>query len=236
VKITPKFHYEPYKRKNVNGSRHYICKEYILPSVTTILSKTKDMTALDEWAARIGKDNAEDIKNQAAARGSKMHKHIEDYITEGKEVVEDANEIHTSMALLVLEKIKPHLKEIWGSEINLYYPGQYAGTTDIAGVWDGKPAIVDFKQTNKPKKEEWIEDYKLQLVSYAEAHNKLFGTEIQSGVIVMCSQFLDYQEFYISETVYSYYKKQWWERVDEYYNLKAFQDAQDSCIKGTSLD
>ncbi len=75
------------------------------------------MTALDEWAARVGKDNAEAIKNEAAARGSRMHKHIEDYITEGKEVVEDANEIHTSMALLVLEKIRPHLKEIWGSEI-----------------------------------------------------------------------------------------------------------------------
>jgi hypothetical protein len=235
VKITPKYNYKPYARKTVNGSRHYICEEYILPSVTTILSKTKDMTALDEWAERIGRENAEDIKNQAAARGSKMHKHIEDYITEGKEVIEDANEIHTSMALLVLEKIKPRLKEIWGSEINLYYPGSYAGTTDIAGVWDNKPAIVDFKQTNKPKKEEWIEDYKLQLVSYAEAHNKLFGTEIQSGVIVMCSQFLDYQEFYISETVYSYYKKQWWERVEEYNNLKTFQDAQNSCIERTTL-
>ena len=98
MKITPKFTYEPYKRKDVNGSRHYICKEYILPSVTTILSKTKDMTALDEWANRIGKDNAEAIKNEAAARGSRMHKHIEDYITESKEVVEDANEIHTSIS------------------------------------------------------------------------------------------------------------------------------------------
>lgn len=178
------------------------------------------MTALDEWANRIGKDNAEIIKNEAASRGSSMHKHIEDYITEGKEIVEDANEIHTSMALTVLENIKPKLKEIWGSEINLYYPGKYAGTTDIAGVWDNKPAIVDFKQTNKPKKEEWIDDYKLQLVSYAEAHNTLFGTDIQTGVIVMCSQFLDYQEFYISETVYSYYKNQWWERVEEYYKLQ----------------
>lgn len=236
MKITPRFKYEPYKRKTVNGSRHYICKEYILPSVTTILSKTKDMTALDEWANRIGKDNAEIIKNEAATRGSSMHKHIEDYITEGKEIIEDANEIHTSMALTVLENIKPRLKEIWGSEINLYYPGKYAGTTDIAGVWDNKPAIVDFKQTNKPKKEEWVEDYKLQLVSYAEAHNKIFGTEIQSGVIVMCSQFLDYQEFYISDTVYSYYKKLWWERVEEFYNLKSFQDAQNSCIKSIRLD
>ena len=231
MKITPKFTYEPYKRKDVNGSRHYICKEYILPSVTTILSKTKDMTALDEWANRIGKDNAEAIKNEAAARGSRMHKHIEDYITESKEVVEDANEIHTSMALKVLENIRPHLKEIWGSEINLYYPGQYAGTADIAGVWDGVPAIVDFKQTNKPKKVEWIDDYKLQLVSYAAAHNKLFDTDIRKGVIVMCSQFLDYQEFHILESEFSYLKKQWWDRVDEYYNLKSFQDAQDSCIK-----
>lgn len=178
------------------------------------------MTALEEWADRIGKDNAEIIKEEAAKRGTSMHKHIEDYITEGKEVVEDANEIHTSMALVVIEKIKPRLKEIWGSEINLFYPGEYAGTTDIAGVWDGKEAIVDFKQTNKPKKEEWIEDYKLQLASYAAAHNKLFGTNINTGVIVMCSQFLDYQEFYLSETVFSYYTKLWWERVEEFKKLK----------------
>ena len=186
------------------------------------------MTALDEWAERIGRDNAEIIKNEAASRGSSMHKHIEDYVTEGKEIIEDANEIHTSMALTVIENIRPRLKEIWGSEINLYYPGKYAGTTDIAGVWDNKPAIVDFKQTNKPKKEEWIEDYKLQLVSYAEAHNKLFGTNIQTGVIVMCSQFLDYQEFYISETVFSYYKKQWWKRVEEYYKLQQTNNTQNS--------
>jgi len=220
VRITPKFNYESYKRTNVNGSRHYVCGSEILPSVTTILSKTKDMTALEEWADRIGKDNAEIIKEEAAKRGTSMHKHIEDYITEGKEVVEDANKIHTSMALVVIEKIKPHLKEIWGSEINLFYPGEYAGTTDIAGVWGGKEAIVDFKQTNKPKKEEWIEDYKLQLASYAAAHNKLFGTNIKTGVIVMCSQFLDYQEFYLSETVFSYYTELWWERVEEFKKLK----------------
>lgn len=220
MRITPKFNYESYKRKNVNGSRHYLCGSETLPSVTTILSKTKDMTALEEWAERIGRDNAEIIKQEAAKRGTSMHKHIEDYITEGKEIIEDANEIHTSMALVVLEKIKPRLKQIWGSEINLYYPGKYAGTTDIAGLWDGKEAIVDFKQTNKPKNEEWIIDYKLQLVSYAEAHNKLFGTNIQNGVIVMCSQFLDYQEFYIDSTTFSYYKKLWWERVEEYYKLQ----------------
>lgn len=219
MKLIQKYNYVDYRRKTVNGSRHYVCGEETLPSVTTILDRTKDKTALEEWANRIGRDNAERVKNEAANRGTKMHKFLEDYILDGTPIVEDVNNISSSMAIICLQNIKRKISEVWGSEVKLYYPGKYAGTTDVVGVWEGNEAIIDFKQANKMKKEEWIEDYKLQLVSYANAHNKIHGTNIKRGVIVMCSQFLDYQEFYVSPTSFDYYSNLWWERVEDFYKF-----------------
>ena len=219
MKINRKYSYIDYKRKTVDGSRHYVCGEETLPSVTTILDRTKDKTALEEWANRIGKDNAERIKNEAANRGTKMHQFLEDYFMESKPIVEDANNISSSMAQIVLGNIESKIDEIWGAEVKLYYPGKYAGTTDLVGVWEGKDCIIDFKQANKMKKEEWIDDYKLQMVSYANAHNEVYGTNIRHGVISMCTQFLEYQEFYISPTTFDYYTKLWWERVEDFYKF-----------------
>jgi genome maintenance exonuclease 1 len=87
------------------------------------------------------------------------------------------------------------ISEVWGSEVHLYYPGRYAGTTDMIGLYDGRPTIIDFKQTNRPKKREWVQDYLMQLAAYALAHNKLFDTEIDQGVILMCSRDLLFQKF-----------------------------------------
>ena len=99
------------------------------------------------------------------------------------------------MAKKIIEKAFPDITEVWGSEVHLYYPEKYAGTTDLVGLYKGKPAIVDFKQTNRPKKREWVQDYLMQLAAYAQAHNKLFDTDIQQGVILMCSRDLTFQRF-----------------------------------------
>jgi genome maintenance exonuclease 1 len=134
------------------------------------------------------------------------------------------------MAAEVILKGLCHVDEFWGTEVPLYYSGLYAGTTDLIGVWKGQPAILDFKQTNKPKKREWIEDYFLQLCAYAEAHNELHGTHINKGVILMCvkpevddmgnviSQ-PEYQEFVLEGAEFEQYRSQWWRRVEQYYLL-----------------
>jgi genome maintenance exonuclease 1 len=107
------------------------------------------------------------------------------------------------------------VSEVWGSEINLYYPELYAGTTDLIGVYKGSPAIMDFKQSRKLKKAEWVEDYYLQLVAYAEAHNKLFDTKIQHGRIFICTQNNEYQTFEIDH--YDQWVGKWFSRVEQYY-------------------
>jgi genome maintenance exonuclease 1 len=119
------------------------------------------------------------------------------------------------MANVIIENGLRDVSEVWGSEINLYYPELYAGTTDLIGVYKGSPAIMDFKQSRKLKKAEWVEDYYLQLVAYAEAHNKLFDTKIQHGRIFICTQNNEYQTFEIDH--YDQWVGKWFTRVEQYY-------------------
>jgi genome maintenance exonuclease 1 len=122
------------------------------------------------------------------------------------------------MAEQIKENAMIDVDEIWGSEINLYHPQIYAGTTDLVGQYKGQPAIMDFKQTNKPKKEEWVEDYYLQLVAYALAHNEVYGTNIREGHVFMCSRDLQYQQFDLTPEKFAECESKWWDRVYLYYD------------------
>jgi|SRR6056297_820831 len=222
--IIEKYPYQEIKRTRVEGKRLYDTESGFLPSVTTILDKTKPYEAvqkLNEWRNRVGHEEASRITREAATVGTLMHKFLEDWLlkdgwTPGKNML---NITANRMAETVVENIEPHLDEAWGTEVGLHYPGLYAGTTDLVGVWKGKPAIMDFKQTNKPKKREWIEDYELQIVAYALAHNELFGTDIKTGHIFMCSRDCEFQHFEIDETRFDSMSILWAERVSQFHNL-----------------
>ncbi len=76
---------------------------------------------------------------------------------------------------------------------------------------------MDHKQTNKPKKREWIEDYFVQLAAYANAHNEVHMTKIRKGVIFMCSADNLYQEFILEGSEFDKYTDIWFKRVEQYY-------------------
>ena len=173
-----------------------------------------------EWRKKVGEETAKMITKEASGIGTRMHKFLEDYINNGEWKDPGSNPYSQQahkMAKVVHDKALVHVNEFWGTEVNLYHPKIYAGTTDLIGMMKGEPAIMDFKQTNKPKKKEYIEDYFLQLVAYAEAHNEVYGTNIKSGHVLMCSRDFQYQQFDISPNDYDKYKKTWWNRVEEYY-------------------
>jgi len=222
--ITNKFQYSEIKRKRVEGKRLYDTESGFLPSVTTILSKTKpweDQKGLQEWRDRVGHEKAQQITNEAANVGTLMHGYLEDWLVHDTYERKD-NLIHRSasrMADTVIENIKDDLNEVWGTEVGLYYPGLYAGTTDLVGKWKRKEAIMDFKQTNKPKKREWIEDYFMQTAAYGNAHNELFGTNIKTAAIFMCSRDCEFQLFELNESEFDEYSKKWALRVGQYYEL-----------------
>lgn len=219
--LQPRFPYKSIQRRSLNGKRLYECPDgNAVASVTTILDSTKDKTHLIEWRKRVGEKKAQEITTEAAGVGTRMHKYLEDYIEKGEWPDPGTNpyaqQAH-GMAQQIRDNALAHVDEIWGSEVNLYFPQIYAGTTDLVGLYKGQTCIMDFKQTNKPKKSEWIEDYYLQLVAYAEAHNEVFGTEIREGHVFMVSRDLQYQQFDIWPDEYNHWKDRWWDRVYEYY-------------------
>jgi hypothetical protein len=213
-----RYPYDQIKRVTTEGRRHYATPDgRQVPSVTTILSATKDMTHLNAWKKRIGEVEAQRIATESANIGTVMHRSLEKHVL-GQDRTPGSNLIQQkahAMANVIIEHGLKGVTEVWGSEINLYYPELYAGTTDLVGVYNGKPFIGDFKQARKLKKKEWVEDYFLQLVAYAEAHNKLFDTDIRTGRIFICTQKNEYQTFEIDD--YDKWSDQWYRRVEQYY-------------------
>lgn len=219
--IKPKYTYEKLKRVEVDGKRRYAAPGGApVASVTTILSGTKDMSHLIAWKKRVGEQKAQEIVTEASGVGTRMHKYLEDYVEFGEWPQPGSNpyaqQAHM-MATQIKEKAMNDVDEIWGSEVNLYMPNMYAGTTDLVGTYKGQPAIMDFKQTNKPKKLEWVVDYFLQLTAYAEAHNEIYGTNIREGHIFMCSRAGEYQQFDIWPDEYDEWRDEWYNRVYTYY-------------------
>ena len=221
LKWNKQFEYPKSVRELINEKRHYAIGEEKLPSVTTILSATQSQEkqeSLAKWKAKVGEKEAERVKNTAGARGTKMHSILEGYI-EGKNVLdltETGGEAHRMANTIINEGFKD-LDEIWASEATLAYPGLYAGATDLVGIYQGRDSIIDFKQSNKPKKVEWIEDYKLQGAAYSMAHDYMFGTQIEQIVILMCTPDCFFQRFIINGKEFRQYKWKWLERIDRYY-------------------
>jgi hypothetical protein len=190
-----------------------------LPSVTTILSATKDMTHLNEWKKRVGEEKAQQIVTEASGVGTAMHANLERFLC-GIERQPGNNPVHVQankMADVIIENGLSKMSEVWAMEQSLYFPGLYSGTTDLIGVHEGEPVIADHKQTNKPKKAEWVEDYYLQLMAYILAHNEVYGTDIRKGVIFMCSRDFQYQQFTLEPKDFNKYQDLWLSKVEEYY-------------------
>jgi len=219
--IVEKYSYEKLKRVEVDGKRRYAAPGGApVASVTTILGETKDKTHLIEWRKRVGEKKAQEITTEAAGVGTRMHHYLEKYVETGEWPSAGSNP-YAQQAHMMATKIKVHamddVDEIWGSEVPLYVPNIYAGTTDLVGVYKGNPCIMDFKQTNKPKKLEWVEDYFLQLTAYAIAHNEVHGTDIREGHIFMCSRAGEYQQFDLWPDEFAEWEQEWWNRCKQYY-------------------
>jgi hypothetical protein len=216
------YEYPASMRTSVEGRRHYEITGEKLPSVTTILGATQSdekKESIAKWTARVGADEAIRVRDQAASRGSNMHLHLERYILgTGHKDLTDEGQVAGDMAQVIINKGLCDLSEIWGSEVVLFYPGLYAGATDLVGIYDYEDSIIDFKQSNRPKRREWIEDYFMQLGAYAMAHNCVYGTEITQGVILMCTPDKYFQKFQIKGKEFIKYQHKFLERLDKYYN------------------
>ena len=219
MKKNDKYKYVEVTRTEEHGSRTYDVLGLRLPSVTTILSKTKDQSYLDKWKAKVGYDEAERIKNYSSSRGTAMHKFLEKYIEGvGYEDLTPLGQEAKIMAQKIIDVGLKNITEYYGSEISLYYHGLYAGATDLVCMHDGMESIVDFKQANRPKRVEWIDDYYLQIAAYAMAHDHMHGSQIRQGVIMICTPDSYYQEFKIQDEELRKYRHKFLERLSQYHD------------------
>ena len=232
--LKQKFNYLPLTRSESSGKRLYECPDGSkVPSVTTILSATKSQESIDalaNWRKNVGEQKAQQISTEAANRGTRMHKYLEDFVS-GIQLKESVSNPYAQQSLTMAKKIIeagfPKIDEVWGVEVPVFFPELYAGVTDCVGVHDGQESILDYKQSNKPKKLEYIEDYFVQLTGYALAHNEVYGTNIQKGVILMCVKpdeispgtwgVPQYQEFILEPKDFDYWTDKWCDRVSKYY-------------------
>ena len=218
IAYVQRFNYTELSRTAKNGKRHYETPDgRTVPSVTTVLSATKDMTHLHAWRKRIGAEKAAQITQESANIGTVMHSSLEKHV-KGEARKPGSNLIHQkahAMANVIIDNGLKDVSEVWGSEVSLHYPELYAGTTDLVGVYKNAPAIMDFKQARKLKKKEWVEDYYLQLVAYSEAHNKIYDTQIKTGRIFICTQNNQFQTFDIDN--YDQWVGKWYAKLEQYY-------------------
>ena len=220
MKKSDRYNYVRVPRSDDEGNRTYDVKGIHLPSVTTILSRTKDQGFLKKWKKKVGEAQAESIKNHSSKRGTAMHKFIEAYILgKGYEDLTSLGQQAKGMAAKVIDTGLTPVDEYYGSEVTLYYPGLYAGSTDLVCVHNEMDTIVDFKQANFPKRKEWINDYYMQIAAYAMAHDYIHGSSIEQGIIMVCTPDLYMQEFRFQGVELRQWKHKFLERLNTYYEL-----------------
>ena len=220
--LVDKIPYKKLKRTTIEGKRYYVGEgTKPVPSVTTILSATKDMTALNAWKKRVGATEAQRIVTESANLGTVTHKHLECYI-EGVDRPAGSNQVYQQakqLSDIIIEKGMCHIDEVWGMEEGLCFPNLYAGTADMICTYKGQPVIGDYKTSRKVKKREWVDDYFMQCAAYALAHNEVYGTDIQAGLILIVSHSGEYQQFFVEKDEFKKYTNLWLDKVEQYYKI-----------------
>lgn len=220
--ITNIYKYPELKRIDKDAGRYYIdSNNNPVPSVTTILSNTSNKKdSIEQWRKRVGEEEANRITKKSTDIGSMVHEALELFLNgrDWDNFSEDPNDlIAKKITTKFINTGLNSITEVWGLEIGLILEGLYAGTADCVGKINGVPSIIDFKTSRKMKRREWIEDYFLQGCAYANAHNVMFGTEIQQVVILMVDRELLFQEFTVRPTEFNILTKVWKKRLIDFH-------------------
>ena len=219
--ITNLYQYPELTRVEKNDVRYYQDSlSNLVPSVTTILSTTGDHSGIDAWKRRVGPKTAKAVVDEATTIGTAVHLAIENYLY-GKEWEQFTDDKMGMLAHQIAKRFicdcLGDIDEVWGLESGLVLDGLYAGTADCIGIFRGKPTIIDFKTAKKIKRKDWIEDYFLQGAAYANAHNVMYKTNIESIAILMVDRDLLFKEFLVNSKEFNSYTEKWKKRLIGYY-------------------
>ena len=215
------YQYPELTRVEKNDVRYYQDSlSNLVPSVTTILSATGDHSGIDAWKRRVGPKTAKAVVDEATTIGTAVHLAIENHLY-GKEWEQFTDDKMGMLAHQIAKRFicdcLGDIDEVWGLESGLVLDGLYAGTADCIGIFRGKPTIIDFKTAKKIKRKDWIEDYFLQGAAYANAHNVMYKTNIESIAILMVDRDLLFKEFLVNSKEFNSYTEKWKKRLIGYY-------------------
>lgn len=180
--------YEPVRAEDENGQRMYVTPDGYSPSVTTVLSNTRDNSGLQRWREDIGEARADEIVQVACFRGEKLHQYVQDYLSKG------AAPRRTMLMAGYWNSIAPFLTTVdqaLAMEGAVWHPDGYAGAFDcIAYLADDleQPTLLDWKTANKPCDKRKLYDYSLQVAAYVNACNYVYkpqGLRIEQAKIVV---------------------------------------------------
>ena len=181
------------KVHNIGGMRWYEAPDgNKYPSITSVLSKRPDkQEGLQKWRKKIGEAQANIVSGKAARRGTAFHNICEDYLNGVEDITHHKDK--NFVAYCMFGEMKSHLddkiKEVVLQEQTMYSSKyKVAGRCDFIGVYNNTLAVVDFKTTTTPKKEEWIEDYFVQCTAYASMYEEHTGDSIEDIVIMMVAE------------------------------------------------
>ena len=174
-------------QQSFDGVRYYsLPSGEKFKSVTTVLSEKMDKTALYEWRARVGKEEATKITVQAGRRGTSVHAIAERYVLNEENFYKKEMPSNIDMFNQIKPKIDKHIDNIYGVELPLFSRSlKAAGKTDLIAEYNGIPSVIDFKTSRKLKKPEWIQNYFIQATIYSMMFESLYKINIPQIVILI---------------------------------------------------
>lgn len=180
------------------GQRWYKTPNGPVAGVTSILSGSKDTRGIDLWRESVGEARADEIRDFAAWRGTRLHTNVEQFLISGQEppfhFVDDA----------YWKSIRPFLSLVDTTLLQegmLWHPDGYAGTCDAIAYlrdrpfpglpqwlsWE-RPILLDWKTADKPPNKLKLYDYTLQVAAYTAAANHVYakqGLLLEQAAIVV---------------------------------------------------
>lgn len=209
------------KTSYVNGCRVYHCPgNYFLPSTTTVTSRTKpraDVEALNEWREKVGVTEAQRISKEACDRGNLLHQAIEYRLEHGiaPEISEEIQPWYDSLAPFLDQIQQVALIEgcVWDLE------SRFAGRVDCIAVIDDELVLCDWKTSSKPKRQDWILDYRLQATAYRQAVKFTYGLDIERAVVAIALPLEEAQIFMIQPEDWPDLEMVWGDRLSQFRDL-----------------
>jgi genome maintenance exonuclease 1 len=176
------------KQININGVRYYDTPDGTLISITSLL-KNFTPEGILEWRKAVGEDVANEVMRAAADRGSKVHKIIENCLSNKPEndLVGNYGELAARMfsqmvpALDKIDRIRALEKGLYSTRFGI------AGRVDCIAEYDKELTVIDFK-TSTRKRDERNETHLVQASFYSLAWEERTGEKVNQIAILTTTE------------------------------------------------